>query len=401
MQRILTAVLFVLLACPKAPAQGGSVEGLILRYGTNEPIAGARITIARPTLPGVDPRRFIGLPSIRGTEILNVSDARGRFVFSSLEPGNYILIAEADGYENSLSPGSRPQEPDSTRYITLRQAERVDRVSLSLVPLGRIGGVIRGPNGQRLAGATVTLGSIEYSDGRRHWDEIRRAESSPSGEYQFDELRPCDCYVVATGSFVITYAPSAAIISSATPISIRAGSDLHADVDVLSGLPIQRTISGKVDNGIVPANGPPVRFNIPAFVFLVPTGDALLINSPEEPISEAISPTGEFLLPNVPPGDYDLYAVSRKPPHTYEAHTTIDVTNGDRTGVNLLYDQRSAEKLRVRIVDENGVGFRSDLGLRARKPIPFVDDVSTRIHPGNDKTFEFTRVPPGTYDLEG
>ena len=233
-----------------------------------------------------------------------------------------------------------------------------------------------------LAGATVTLGSIEYSDGRRHWDEIRRAEASPSGEYQFDELRPCDCYIVATGSFVTTYAPSTPTISSATPISIRAGSDLHADVDVPPGLPITAIDSGKWTTALSRASEPPGRINIPASVFLVPKGDALVINSPEEPISEPISPSGEFLLPNVPPGDYDRYAVSYQIPHTYVAHTTIDVTNGDRSGVNLIYDQRSAEKLRVRIIDENGVVYRSELGLRARKPIPFVDDISARIHLG-------------------
>ena len=75
MSILATAALFLLLQTPRA-----GIEGFVVRAGTNEPIAGARITVGGGAAP-VQPV---------------VSDSQGRFVIKDLEPADYEVFAWED-----------------------------------------------------------------------------------------------------------------------------------------------------------------------------------------------------------------------------------------------------------------------------------------------------------------
>src|SRR5262249_49171832 len=95
-----TAVVLIVLqvsqqTSPQAqqPAKVG-IEGFVLRAGTNEPLARARITISRMatnTGAPVQPTQTSVIPAI-------TTDGQGRFSVRDLEPGSYALIAQRNGF---------------------------------------------------------------------------------------------------------------------------------------------------------------------------------------------------------------------------------------------------------------------------------------------------------------
>src|SRR3989442_6488479 len=69
------------------PIPKGSIQGIVVRVGTNEPIAGARVTLSRS-----DPAAS---PSPAATV---ATDAGGVFVFRELDAGSYRMEAASNGY---------------------------------------------------------------------------------------------------------------------------------------------------------------------------------------------------------------------------------------------------------------------------------------------------------------
>jgi hypothetical protein len=94
MTTVAWAALFLLL---QAPAQQqtpkASIEGFVLRAGTNEPIRGARVTLTRAITPGtvinITPANAI--PPV-------TTDSQGRFFATGLEAGTYTLVAQRNGF---------------------------------------------------------------------------------------------------------------------------------------------------------------------------------------------------------------------------------------------------------------------------------------------------------------
>jgi hypothetical protein len=417
MKRILFALIVAVFVCETATPQNanGSVEGVVLRHGTNAPVADARVTIGRPSIvlpPDFPFENVLGPLIVPQTEIRTVTDSSGRFVFPNLDPGNYIVIADAEGYRNvDTYPGVRPQPANWARYVTLQLGERARDVALSLVPPARIAGVVRDAGGQARPGTDVYLGTIEYSDGRRQWNQVERVETNDRGEYQFPSLRPGEYYVVAaahayggvesgpagrTDPFIATYFPQAPTMRSATLITATAGSDVRADIDLLEKSPVWRSVSGTVRSGSLDR----------ITVSLVPAGDDFAENSLVPYLFATVDPAGEFQINDVAPGSYDLYAVATQAARTYIGRLAIEVREQDLKGLRLALDRRTADRVYGRVVDDKGQELRvsSNLTLRARKTMPFFNEngnVHVADRPANRLVFEFNRVPPGIYDLAG
>src|SRR5437667_897403 len=68
------------------PNPKGSIEGIVVRVGTNDPIAGARLR-----LNASNPVTFLPPPTA-------TTDARGVFAFREVEAGSYRIVAEHSGY---------------------------------------------------------------------------------------------------------------------------------------------------------------------------------------------------------------------------------------------------------------------------------------------------------------
>jgi len=191
MKRILIlALLAVLLPVHAAPQiDRVSLSGILVRSDTGEPISNARITIGKTDIPPQYSAPFSNIVMSfwrAGTEMSTGTDDQGRFDFSGLVTGDYIVAAEANGYTNLREiPGQASRYSDLARRLTIRTSEPPEAVKLSLFRFSRIEGIVRGPNGQPVPHIDVHLGFMEYSDGQHQWNTAERTETDEMGEYEF------------------------------------------------------------------------------------------------------------------------------------------------------------------------------------------------------------------------
>src|SRR2546425_9458542 len=103
---IAASVVFLLqlavLATQQQPARG-SIEGVVERAGTGEPIAGAEIRVMRVATPGEEGRAGPRMAVVfTGSDpyapIPAITDREGHFLLKDLEPGSYKITAARNGY---------------------------------------------------------------------------------------------------------------------------------------------------------------------------------------------------------------------------------------------------------------------------------------------------------------
>jgi hypothetical protein len=129
--------------------ESGATAHVIVRAGADL-VAGVRVVARGPT----------------GQTIERMTDARGSLELRALASGTWTLSARAPGY----SPTSRE--------VTIRAGDAVAQVQLELARSATIGGVVRDRFGQRVAGATVRLGSLSVESDA---DGAFRIDGAPTG----------------------------------------------------------------------------------------------------------------------------------------------------------------------------------------------------------------------------
>src|SRR5262245_10195161 len=117
-----SVIALLLQTAPQIPA--ASIEGFVVRAGTNEPIASSRITIRR---------------NGEGQEIPPVTtDSQGRFIVKNLEPGTYSLIAQRNGFARQMF-GERAPGRGGTP-LTIVAGQELKDVIFRLIPTGAVSG---------------------------------------------------------------------------------------------------------------------------------------------------------------------------------------------------------------------------------------------------------------------
>ena len=144
-------------------AQGCTVEGLVLKAGTEEPLKKAWLTLR---LEGTQSQSFSA-----------TTDATGRFTLKDIEPGRYRLSVERNGY--------------------VRQ-EYGQRGSSPMVPAAVIAGRISDEEGEAAAGAVVQVMRFTYMRGKRELLPAGFDRADDLGEYRIYGLAPGKYYVSAT-----------------------------------------------------------------------------------------------------------------------------------------------------------------------------------------------------------
>ena len=426
MTRILVlALLATLLPVHAAPQTDRvSLSGILVRSDTGEPIANARVKIGRTDIPPQYKPPFSNILMSfwrPGTEMSTGTDDQGRFDFSGLVTGDYIVAAEADGYANRLElPGQPDRYSDYASRLTVRTSEPPESVKLSLFRFSRIGGIVRGPDGKAVPHIDVHLGFIDYSAGQREWNDRERTETNELGEYEFpvpsagEYFSGGEYYLAVSADrygnsttetgglnipFMPTFFPSALNLESARSVS-PIGSDIRANFDLQPVPTNWKTISGKVLDGVrtlsTPPNGAPP---LPEVVNLFKQGATIEdLWLPDRVVK--LGSNGEFQIKDVAPGIYDLYASSNQWTHSFNGHLTFEMKDRDITGLNLAFDDRSADVITGRIVDDSGKVYPSyQLSLRSRSRTLWPGDVRNDERLADRSTFRFVNVPTGIYDL--
>jgi hypothetical protein len=291
---LLLAALLVLIGL-QAPAPTGtaSLEGLVTRAGTSQPIQNARVAIWGD----------------RGPDFQATTDGNGRFVVSNMPAGIFNIQVLAEGYlPNPL--------PNLVVRIGLNDRQRL-RHDVVLLAVSSISGRIVDDIDDPLAGITVEiLRQSRDLTGRVAWQGVASAVTDHKGSYRFDDLRPGDFYVRASRKpeLTVTYFAGTLDPRAAAPISLRDGDARTADFSLTKGKTF--SIAGTVKN----ADESPLR---QVTLFVVPQDSSIPL---DEFFTTGVSVNEKFELKGLLPGAYDLFAVSLP---VRPARTTVRInTNG-------------------------------------------------------------------------
>jgi hypothetical protein len=185
----------------------GAVTGIVYDATTNQPVAGAIVTLARIDGGQAIPR--------------SVTDSRGRFVFRNLEPSTqYYLGARRFGYEYTRYGWTGPDQSlaiSDIARIAVAQDQWVDGIRIPLWRAGSISGRVTDERGEPLVGVAVRVFSLANISGRQQPAAGDIAVTDDLGMYRIGSLKPAR-YSVAVLSVQSTVLQSTQEAPSTVPI---------------------------------------------------------------------------------------------------------------------------------------------------------------------------------------
>lgn len=292
MGRIAALLMLFLLQAPTARqgSRQGSIEGVVVKADSGEPVSGAQVTLAPlgpggsvPQMPGTAmseaaviagaPGGAVGgapgavvripespaplgavpvpgnfSPGLPGGLPPVTTGADGRFVFPNLAPGGYRLFAAANGYMRQEFGQKVPNSQGTPIFVAADQSLR--DVPIRMLPTGSVSGRVFDESGQPAQGAPVQLLRYSYGPQGRQVQPVGVTGVNDRGEYRLFGITPGRYYLLvgsapgparpvpgAAGNaqaaamlYRQTFYPGVADIDQAGIIEIRPGVELALDL---------------------------------------------------------------------------------------------------------------------------------------------------------------------------
>ena len=196
------------LLLPQATPQDrppASLDGVVVNFGTDVPIAKADVELRRIADPGAAPAPpqnlpgglvFAGAPPAAPASPMFTTSADGKFSFKNIPPGNYRLyVTRANGH----IPGEYGQRsPVGTGTpLTLSSGQSLSNVRLSMAPTSSISGRIVDGDGDPVTYARVQALRVAYEEGQRVLISVRGTSTDDRGEYRIYSLPPGEYYIAS------------------------------------------------------------------------------------------------------------------------------------------------------------------------------------------------------------
>ena len=164
------------------PPDLGLIDGYVVRVASGEPLKSAQVVLR--------PERGRS-PTSRA-----VTDASGHFTLESIQPGNYRLHVERDGYVDHQYGQISPSRPGTVLVLT--PGQQVEDLVISLVPTGTIAGRVFDEDGEPVVRANVRALRYVYQDGEKILTQVEQTQTNDLGEYRLFWLNPGEYFVSAT-----------------------------------------------------------------------------------------------------------------------------------------------------------------------------------------------------------
>jgi hypothetical protein len=360
----------------------GSIEGIVAKMGSSDPIAGAEVELTRVDPAGVtpDPALRPGAPGTTPPTIFRATTSDdGRFLLKELPAGRYRLVATLAG--GMFTPAEYGQRDPGGRGTTLllSNGQKLSGIRLSMTSTGVITGRVYDGDDEPVPNARVLALEAVYRDGRRVLNTLQAVRTNDLGEYRLFWLRPGRYYIgvmredVRNFSFVVhVTAPdqfgnredgSSPIVRSRTlddgrtieettvlvyygggtdeakaqPVDLPPGTTVSAiDVSVRDGTMRAHRVKGTV----IGSNGQPAGS---ALVRLVPAQSAPHVIIPNMTADRQ----GAFNLGGVVPGTYFLVAMLGIGQGYSFYETFLDITNGTSGIVPIQVSDRDIENVSI------------------------------------------------------
>jgi hypothetical protein len=383
--------------------QTASIYGKVVREGTAEPLAGARVTYFRNSPP-----------SSGGVSV--TTDATGGFAITEIEPGTIVLGFSARGYVRREYKQKTPHghgEP-----LELAAGQVVKDLVVQLAPGGSIEGRVRDSDGFPAIGVQVELVRFVYDPwGRRTLSSEALAETDDHGEYRLFWLTPGAYYLRAGGErtdgrlrdldsnsetvtkdnqvfepFSEVFYPASDTIDSARTFEVRAGVETKS-VDFLVRRQHLHRIRGSVLD--VQTGGFPAAAEIGISAEGWAVGAWPSHYNPKD---------GTFELRGLRPGTYRVFAQLKNPVAPLEPAAvgiaTVRIVDADVEAVLRILPPAS---LSGHLVIESGAPTPSGLRIQLQNPESF----STTFLPPNwlsapvnaDGSFRIPQIDDGIYNV--
>jgi hypothetical protein len=168
---------------PQASMPTAVVVGVVLDQTTGRPIPDAIVTVAIRTAPGA--------PAVSGPNVPQqvMTDPTGRFAFTELPGGAFVISATKAGY--------LPTDFQTSLNLDLRNAERITNATLSLTKFASISGRVLDDLGDPVVGVTVRAHRRGFAAGHPRLDYGQKTgRTDDRGIYRIATLSPGE-YVVA------------------------------------------------------------------------------------------------------------------------------------------------------------------------------------------------------------
>ena len=171
------AIVCVLSAALPAPAQPAvsSLQGRVVRWGSNDPIAKASVELRR--IDSGNPAPYV-----------TRTTGDGLFVFSGVVPGQYRIVATRPGFV-SAEYGQRWPNGAGTP-LTIPAGEAISNVPIPMLATGSISGTVRDQFGRPLGNAEVRAFKATYQTGQRELTKVQSVWTDDRGEYRLFWLTP-------------------------------------------------------------------------------------------------------------------------------------------------------------------------------------------------------------------
>jgi Carboxypeptidase regulatory-like domain len=393
--------------------QPASIEGIVVKAGTSEPIGGAtveltgiatRSTEASSTVaPGrisVSVRESAGDGRVLSFTATTGSD--GRFAIHDIPPaaGYQLVVMPVRGYLPAQYGQRVPNLPGSP--ITLSSDEQRKDIRIEMTPGATISGRVVNVAGRPLRNITVDLRRPWYLEGWRilvDWRETiprvrgigksNRAaitRTNASGEFNFSGLAPAQYYVQT--------APAKSIVD--TPINLHAGATI-SNLEIVVGLTESdgrdRTIEGVV---IDRSTGRRVES---AQIRVFRPGVVPLYQSAQ--VEAGFVEGGDFEFSISAAGRYVLVATSDNRRAPFYGSKSIQVSDRDLTGVRIEVDRPFSLSGSVTVEGRVPAGLNTTpLALSLYPLLVETPSVRPTNIPVANGSFSVLGVVPGDYRVE-
>ena len=350
------------------PVNTGSIEGLVLKAATGEPVKKARVSL----------RKEQG----RSQPSFAITDLNGRFTFTEVAPGNYRLRVERNGFVSQDYGQRRPSSPGTP--LNVRPGQQLQDVAFWLVPSAVLTGRIYNEDGEAIPRVRVQALRYRYRDGQRTLAPAGTDSTNDLGEYRIYGLPPGQYYVNATytggnlrrlqaearqnagrgrggrrgeifarGSlgninpdetYVPTYYPGSTDPERASPLRLQPGDELTS-ID----FSLSPTHAVQVRGRVINNTGLPSERGIR--VMLIPRKPGSLRLGARN-ATMADPGLGTFEIAGVPPGAYTLAAFMATEGRRYSGQVAVDVGSSDIDGLSLAVTP--GVNLPIRVAVEGG-----------------------------------------------
>ena len=315
------------------PKGTGRIRGTVVAAGTNVPLR--RVQMLLQWGSTADSRR------------VTQTDAQGRYEFSGLPVGKFMLVASTPGYVGLQYGQRRPYETGTS--IAVREGETVASIDFALPRGSVIAGRVTDEFGQPLVQVQVQARRFQYSTtGQRRLAPVMSGNTDDRGEFRLFGLMPGEYVVegsrrtlVSTSDvsispndpvegFRTTFYPGTPNAAEAQPVSLAIGQDATIQFALMPARLV------RVSGTILDSQGRPIY---PAEVQMWTRIGDMFTTAPGGSTSVVTRADGSFAFAGIVPGDYAVQVRTRLPgalgpPAVDESGSlSLSVPNGDMSGI--------------------------------------------------------------------